>query len=256
VGWDSLTASDEVEAADWIRDRLHPFAQDVGSIVPDGFDAYARIFHPAWKSVDGQMIEVPWSEVAAWSGRTVHAEMQFNPIATPTTAHPTDPEPWKQDPRPGVLSHGQVNALVGLLARNTSTPDACFFCLWDGYGYLFGSVAVMTFWMEGEPKPNAPPRAVTRPRRPKLRQSRVRLPSRDYLLFTGSVQQGEGWEDGPNLWWPSDRSWCVASEIDFPYTYVGGSRSLIEEVVAHPLLEALTATASDGITADSDKINS
>ncbi|TME00200.1 MAG: hypothetical protein E6I71_16745 [Chloroflexi bacterium] len=89
-----------------------------------------------------------------------------------------------------------------------------------------------------------------------MRQSRVRLPYRDYLLFTGSVQQGAGWEDGPNLWWPADRTWCVASEIDFPYTYVGGSRSLIEEVVAHPLLESLPATTSDGITADSDKVNS
>ena len=88
------------------------------------------------------------------------------------------------------------------------------------------------------------------------RQSRVRLPNRDYLLFTGSVQHGEGWEEGPNLWWPGDRAWCVATEIDFPYTYVGGSRSLIEEALAHPRLEALPATTSDGITFDSDKVNS
>ena len=252
MGWETLTPSDEVEAADWIRDRLHPFAQDVGSIVPDGFDAYARIFHPAWRSLD----QVRWSEVAAWSGRTVHPEMQFSPIATPAPGRPTGPEPWSQDPRVGVLANIQTNTLIALLARHTSTPEACFFCLWDGYGYLYGSVARMSFRFEGEPTPNAPPRAVTRPRRPKLRQSRVRLPYRDYLLFTGSVQQGAGWEDGPNLWWPADRTWCVASEIDFPYTYVGGSRSLIEEVVAHPLLESLPATTSDGITADSDKVNS
>ncbi len=29
MAWDALTASDEVKAADWIRDRLHPFAQYV-----------------------------------------------------------------------------------------------------------------------------------------------------------------------------------------------------------------------------------
>jgi hypothetical protein len=74
--------------------------------------------------------------------------------------------------------------------------------------------------------------------------------------LNGSVGQGAGWEDGPNLWWPDDRSWCVASEIDFPYTYVGGSSKLIEEILAHPLLEALPATIYQGITADSDTVNS
>jgi hypothetical protein len=82
------------------------------------------------------------------------------------------------------------------------------------------------------------------------------MPGRDYLLFTGSVDQGEGWQDGPNLWWPDDRSWCVASEIDLPHTYVGGSTKLIEQILAHPLLEALPATLHQGITADSDSVNS
>jgi hypothetical protein len=48
----------------------------------------------------------------------------------------------------------------------------------------------------------------------------------------------------------------VASEIDLPYTYVGASSKLIEEILAHPLLEALPSTISDRITADGDTINS
>lgn len=47
MGWQDVAPSDEVEAADWIHGRLHTFAQDVGSVVPTGFAAYARIFHPA-----------------------------------------------------------------------------------------------------------------------------------------------------------------------------------------------------------------
>jgi hypothetical protein len=115
---------------------------------------------------------------------------------------------------------------------------------------------VAHFWKEGDRGRPVPRRNVIRPTRPKLKKSRVRLPGRDYLLFTGSVTQGEGWEDGPNIWWPDDRSWLVASEIDFPYTYVGGSNQLIEEILAHPLLEALPATIDQGITADSDAVNS
>jgi hypothetical protein len=79
---------------------------------------------------------------------------------------------------------------------------------------------------------------------------------RSYLLFTGSVRDAVGWEDGPNIWWPDDRAWCVASEIDLPYSYVGGSKELIEEVLADPELEALPAQLEDPVTYDSDTINS
>jgi hypothetical protein len=258
VGWDALIASDEVKAADWIRDRLHPFGEDVGSVVPAGFDAYARIFHPAWRRGDKDSIAVRWSEVAAWSGRTLHAEMQFHSIAMPLADRLTGPHPWSGEPRLGVLSRDQAITLIGLLTKHTSTRDRCWFCLWEGYGYLTGAkVAFLEeFHKEGDPARLGPPPSVIRPPRPKLKKSRVRLPGRDYLLFTGSVAQSEGWEDGPNLWWPDDRSWCVASEIDFPYTYVGGPKELIEEILAHPLLEALPATTSDGITAYSDTVNS
>jgi hypothetical protein len=252
MGWDALTASDEVEAADWIRDRLHPFAQDVGSVVPPGFDAYARIFHPAWRRSDGDQTEVRWSEVAASSGRTMHAEMQFHSIAAPLPGYQTGPVPWDSEPRLGVLPRHQTNALIGLLAKHTSTPDRCWFCLWEGYGYLTGGRAVAYLWA-GEPGATRPPPP---PPPPKLKKSRVRIPARDYLLFTGAVAQGEGWDDGPNLWWPDDRSWCVASEIDLPYTYVGGSTKLIEDILADPPLEALAATTAQGITAFSDKVNS
>jgi hypothetical protein len=48
----------------------------------------------------------------------------------------------------------------------------------------------------------------------------------------------------------------VASEIDLPYTFVGGSSELIEEILAHPLLETLPATIGQRIAANSDLINS
>src|SRR5579864_9199945 len=121
--------SEEVGAAEWLRDRMHGFAVDVGSVIPHGFAAYARIFHPAWLP---HMIEVRWSEIAASTGRRVHPEMQFHTIARPLPGHGTGLESW-YGPRVGTLSAGQVRALMPLLARHTSTPDRCRFCLWDGY---------------------------------------------------------------------------------------------------------------------------
>jgi hypothetical protein len=74
-------------------------------------------------------------------------------------------------------------------------------------------------------------------------------------LFRGSLSDAEGWEDGPNLWWPEDRAWCVASEIDHSYSYVAGSAELINELLAHPDLEAVPARITDGILFNSDRIN-
>ena len=42
-----------------------------------------------------------------------------------------------------------------------------------------------------------------------------------------SIEMSSNREQTPNLWWPADHSWCVASEIDLPWTYVAGSSELI-----------------------------
>jgi hypothetical protein len=260
-----MAPSERVEVADWIRERLHPFtAYEVGSVVPSGFAAYARIFHPAWTSRDWNPEEVRWSDVAAWAGRQVHREMQFHTVAAPIVPKgPDDPRPWSDEPRLAVLSKPQARALVKLLPTFTSSHDDCWFCLWDGYGYVTGATATVTAFKQGPPLPGA-----RRPRRWNLRmpspkaignlpdRKRVSLPGRNYFLFRGPISKAEGWEDGPNLWWPEDRAWCVASEIDLPYTYVGGTQELVDAIVKHPAIEALQAEVNDGITYNSDKLNS
>ena len=236
MAWQDVTPSDTVAAAEWIPGRLNPFAKNVGSIVPKGFEAYARIFHPGTERAserEAPTVEVRWAEVAARSGRIAHPEMQFHAITPPPIERSYGLEPAVFEPRIGILSRGQVGALINLLSKRTATPNACWLCLWAGYGY--GNAVWAELYAHA---------------------TRVRLPGRDYLLFKGSVAQAQGWEDGPNLWWPEDRAWCVASEIDFPYTYVGGSKALIDDILRHPDLEALPATVEDGVNANSDKINS
>src|SRR4029077_19918486 len=183
------------EAADWISERLHPFAQDIGSVVPSGFAAYARIFHPAHRSRHWDEEEVRWSEVAAWAGRKVHPGMQFHSITSNAMPAPPDGAmPWSTEPRRGVLSNSQLRALITPLSAFTTTPQACWFCLWEGYGYVTGGVASFTAFKQGAPKAGA-----RRPRRWNLRmpspkaigntpdRKRVRLPARDYLLFKGPI---------------------------------------------------------------------
>lgn len=126
---------------------------------------------------------------------------------------------------------------ASILAAHTSTPGKCWMCLWDGYGYLTGAIAVFQAHRIGDPVP--PP---VRPLMPRLRKTRVHMPQRDYLLFSGSVDQAAGWEDGPNICWPDDRAWIVAREIDLDYTLIGGAVDLCSDLTA---LGALSVSLDD-----------
>ena len=78
--------------ARWIQELLRPWRKSggahevrLGSVVPEGFAAYARVFHPAELRDLGhkpvRRSPVRWSTVASWTGRIVHPLMQFGRIA-------------------------------------------------------------------------------------------------------------------------------------------------------------------------------
>jgi hypothetical protein len=48
--------SSAIDQARWIAERLGPFAEGVTSVVPAGFDAYARILHPAEEPGSGERL--------------------------------------------------------------------------------------------------------------------------------------------------------------------------------------------------------
>ena len=89
-----------------------------------------------------------------------------------------------------------------VLRSETATPEQCWFCIWEGLGF-----------------------------HDDLAGGRVRLPNRDYMLYTGPIELAlvslyppfDGDSASPNLWWPDDRTWIVVTEIDYVWTYVGGS---------------------------------
>jgi hypothetical protein len=252
-----LHPSTDVTAADWLRPRLRRFGSAVSAVVPDGFPAYVRILHPA-RGPKGRPVR--WAEVAAWSGRSMHRLAQFHAISRPSPAAPTDPAPWDgEDPPEGNLPAELLRILCAALAQHTSTPASCWLCLWDGYGWLHGSPSVAIMGRRGSiPVPPVFPAEV-------LDGPRVRLPGRDYLLFAGPLAAAPqlGWTDpygfffpqSPNLFWPADHAWCVASEIDLFCTLVGGSDDLAEALIADPRLDTWPVQPHDPIAFDSDQIN-
>ena len=270
--------STEVEAARWWTDRLAT-GRDPGirSIVPSGFEAVTRIFHPI-EYPDGSVGS--WAELAAARGRMAHPWMQLHAIATPAgrpvewpASHTATPEENRIDPeapdvglpRPeaseGHLPDPPRSRLARLLAGATTTPEACWFGVWDGYGQLHGSPAVVRlgsgrrrWWTPRRQRipGRAPPEVLDGPR--------VRAPGRRYLLLRGPLTAVETITDrlgrqSPNLWWPEDRSWFLVTEIDFTWTYLAGSASLVSSVEQDDGIEALRTDLDHPATVDSDDRN-
>jgi hypothetical protein len=59
----------------------------------------------------------------------------------------------------------------------------------------------------------------------------------------------------PNLFWPADHAWCVASEIDFDSTLIGGSTDLIQTILDTPALDAWPVKPEDSLACDADRVN-
>ena len=64
--------SADIDQATWWTDVLHPFAQDVGSVIPDLFPAYARLFHPVDEQHGGPRT---WAEITRLGRGALGAQM-------------------------------------------------------------------------------------------------------------------------------------------------------------------------------------
>lgn len=262
----TLAEQSDLSPADWVVDRLRTFGVNVASIIPEGFEAYGRLFHPAYRRKGEATVPVTWSEVAAASGRAVHPEMQWEGVSGVPLHGETPPSGvWDEEPSVGNLPRKCVETLVELLRPHTATPDRMWFCAWNGWGSHRldprpGAVGILAIGKFGaKPKP-IPSRADPLP-------PTLELPGRSYFLLGGPLEGAletmygsaflewdPGWQS-VNLWWPDDRAWFVSTEIDFAWTYIGGTQRLIDELVGHPAMEVLPARLDHGLAFDSDRIN-
>ncbi len=128
--------------------------------------------------------------------------------------------------RVGTLPLALVEALEEHLRPATAAPEACYFALWEG----FGDSAVPH---ELEPTLHLPHRH----RRYHVFAGPIAAARTSYSLIPFAHRSA-------NLWWPADRAWCVATEVDFAWTYVGGTRAVVDALLADPRLEAVETAAA------------
>jgi hypothetical protein len=267
-----LTITDGAAAGGWIKPRLGGKFGAVTLEVPKGFEAYARVFHPA---SDATGRPVSWAEVAKVCGTTPHREMQWHAILglrdadeLQSSYRPGDGSGvrWTgSDPPIGPMDIDTLDALCEVLADRTADVTHCFFALCTIHGWLDS--------LSGETLP------------PLLELPHDRshivlagpLSAVDQIMYdwsrAGSIMvtqaaHGHGealapeqesssflQREAPNLIWPRDHSWFVASEVDFDSTLVGGGAVLIDAIIESSKLEARRIRPTDSLADDADTVN-
>jgi hypothetical protein len=124
---DDLKVVDGAAAGAWIEPRLEGEIGMVVEQVPKGYDAYARIFHPA---MDSKGNPARWAEVAAACGATVHPEMQWNAITGALDPCAGPGTKWKgSEPMIGSMDLEELDVLCEIRSAHTGDPSDCYFGL-------------------------------------------------------------------------------------------------------------------------------
>ena len=250
------------QGAEWVEEALRrgDFGK-VSGVVPLDFEACVAILHPAQKYIctaDNlgdiqagleQPVPVRWSDVAVATvpviygrvrqrvlGITMSRSTQYRRL--PNGGWIVDPvggsgdltslirigDIWIGMPEEGSIPPDLAQPLARLLKGATTTPDRCWFGLWEGFGFL----------SEAE-------RA----------GASIAAQHRRWLLYRGAVEQltnsFDSWPQSANVVWPEDRSWCLATEIDAECTVIGGSRELISAIHDEPSLEVQVVCPGDSL---------
>lgn len=254
-----LKIIDGAAAGAWIEPRLGGEFGAVTLQVPTGYEAYARVLHPA-SDREGNLVR--WAEVAEACGASAHCEMQWDAL----TGSPDPCAAWGSRwsgnrPLTGAMDTDELDALCEILSAHTADSGQCCFGL-----------CTIENWLDSFSADELGPL--------------LHLPmDRDHIVLAGPLsavdQIVRDWSKGslavsfrkgdepppdpsqtdwnvravPNLIWPADHSWFVVSEVDFDSTLVGGSAALIEAIVESPELEAWQVEPTTSLACDADKIN-
>jgi hypothetical protein len=137
-----------------------------------------------------------------------------------------------------------VRGVLDVLARHTTTPDDCFFCLWEGWGSAIRGGDGLRVANFGTRTVTCGPAMAPAFDQSVLNGPKVQIPHRNYFLFRGPLTDFGDWGaadylpgmpriDMPNpaFIWPADRSWCLANDVDPHWAGIGASTAAIDELL-------------------------
>jgi hypothetical protein len=195
---------DDVSPAEWVAAGLRksgPAAWPVASVVPEGFDSYARIQHEH----DGDPTQVEGTIPATQMASLMPVLADFT-----TTPETTWFAMWEGK---GSWYYGSHSYTVFDGPEREETLARL-----DAISLERDRImrAAAKFEASGENY----------------------FLFRGPLSAAASLGFDDWLHDTANFWWPEDRAWCVGTNIDVPESYVGGTEPLTERLMDVPGLNA------------------
>jgi hypothetical protein len=166
----------DIERGDWLRPMEAEPPGSILSVVPRGFEAYARVFHPVdrdrprrtktWRGLDEMTYSegvddieasleterATWAQAAESFGTTMHAQAQYARLVRRDygdAGGAIAADGWRySDTSEGCLDAASLAAASAVLARHTTTPDTGIAAIWEGWGGLVSSAGVARFVLE------------------------------------------------------------------------------------------------------------
>jgi hypothetical protein len=214
-----LTPEPDGTQAAWWLEQLAPWGEQglpVSSLVPASLAAVCQVLHPWWGS---------GPEPISW--RAAASQLGFASVTDFDRSREVFSIPAAQEAglsaSCGELDAGVASAFVDLLTDATTTPDNVFVAVWDGWG----DVPAQRF-------PGA---------------AHLDTEGRGHFLLRGpltgvlsSVAASNIDRPAAGLWWPADRAWFVATEIDFEWTFVAGTQTLMQSMLDDERLEVASTS--------------
>src|SRR5690625_1858014 len=263
-----------IDRGEWLRPmEAEPFGSTL-SIVPRGFEAYARIFHPVhrdrprdtktWQGIDQttyfdgirdinaslETQQVTWAQAAAiwegWGGLVSAAGAAYDLIES---------DDLKATPSRRTLGGSSiVHALRTRLAAGTRRGIAGVRLMFRGLPRKQPKPGTSVLSYEAAAGPRFDLHADT---------------GRRYILFEAGPDafadptwpSRAPWTSGvigaqsPSILWPDDHAWVLATEIDYDSTLVAGTSELIQELTQTPGLEALQIRSDADLSIVGDTLN-
>jgi hypothetical protein len=199
--------------------------------------------------------DLSWQQLVGFgpAGFDAYARLRFlpDPIRPGQSENDVDAD-WRTD---------QLPTLFAVLATHTTTPDSCYFCVWEGFGGPARLASDDDAVYIDDEKPGAqradaqpavapePAASRTAPHVPK-----VVVPNRAYWLFRGPLADTAIWDTAeglpgqfrldaaePAFIWPADHAWCVARDVDPHWAGIGGHTLLINQLIADSHLDVVPA---------------
>ncbi|MBM7578125.1 hypothetical protein [Jeotgalibacillus terrae] len=227
----------DLEAFNWIKEQIIPLPEEwrgchFYNLIPPVFEAYCKIIHPIYRELGAPDDKVTWRETGFSEGYLQPGErITLRDLAEKYGLRETkelgmasivrklggDQPRYLSGGEEGILDYKSLNQVVEIIKPFSKNMN-CYF-----YYNLLKTTDYEDKLFEGKP---------------------------DEMKHLLGLQEVCG---NPSYFWPEDRSWCFYSDIDLDFTLVGGSRKLIDALMADDWLECIETDAETRVDDAADQ---